>query len=94
MVDTDTIRQSEILELMVERRNSLDPNKKLPEEKRPLKIKDILEDNIKPSKEEYVLLNDLDRRGNSSHSTAIGNVYSNFTTSSGVVVSLNRCLCR
>jgi len=90
MIEKKPIRQSEILELMVERRTSLDANIELAEEKRPLKIKDILEDNIKPNKEEYVQLNDFDRRRNSSHSTAIGNVYSNFTTPNGTTKSLNR----
>ena len=78
---------------MVETRQSLDPNRNSVEEHRPLNIKQILEDNIKPNKEEYVQLNDLDRRKNASQfSTAIGNVYSNFKTPTGAVKSLNRYL--
>ena len=78
---------------MVETRKSLDSNKNLVEEQRPLSIKQILEDSIKPNKEEYVQLNDLDRRRNASqYSTAIGNVYSNFKTPTGTVKSLNRYL--
>jgi hypothetical protein len=93
MIDKKPIRQSEILELIVERRTSAkkkDANIELVIPKMPLKINSILEDNIKPNKEEYVQLNDFDRRINASHSTAIGNVYSNFTAPSGTTTSLNR----
>ena len=61
------------------------------DERRPVRIKQILEDQIKPKKEEYVELNDLDRRRNSSKfSNAIGKIHNNITYSNGENKSLNR----
>ena len=61
------------------------------DERRPVRIKHILEDEIKPKKEEYVELNDLDRRRNSSKfSNAIGKIHNNITSSNGESMSFNR----
>ena len=76
---------------MVEKRNSEQPTEDTPEEKRPIGIKQILDDNIKPKKEEYVELNDLDRRKNTaSYSKAIGEIHNNITSSDGKIKCLNR----
>ena len=60
------MRQSELLGLMVEKRGSNEIAEDTADEKRPVGIKQILDNNIKPNKEEYVELNDLDRRKNHS----------------------------
>ena len=86
-----SLRQSEILGLMVEKRSSEQTTEDTSEEKRQLGIKQILDDDIKPIKEEYVELNDLDRRKNaSSYSRAIGEIHNNITSSDGKIKCLNR----
>ena len=70
---------AELIGLHVKRKSSLDNNKLLLDEIRPLHIKHILEDKIKPEKEEYVQLNELDRKKNvSQYSTAFGNMFRKF----------------
>ena len=72
------IRGAELIGLHVKRKSSVDNKKLLLDEIRPLHIKHILEDKIKPEKEEYVQLNELDRNKNVSHSTAFGNMFGKF----------------
>ena len=85
------MRQSELLGLMVEKRGSNEIAEDTADEKRPVGIKQILDNNIKPNKEEYVELNDLDRRKNHSQfSKAIGKIHGDIKSSNGVSISLNR----
>ena len=49
-----SMRQSELLGLMVEKRGSNEIAEDTADEKRPVGIKQILDKNIKPNKEEYV----------------------------------------
>ena len=73
------IRGAELIGLHVKRKSSVDNKKLLLDEIRPLHIKHILEDKIKPEKEEYVQLNELDRKKNvSQYSTAFGNMFGKF----------------
>ena len=74
------IKGAELIGLQVKRKNSLDNNKLLLDEIRPLHIKHILEDKIKPEKEEYVQLNELDRKKKnvSKYSTAFGDMFNKF----------------
>ena len=73
------IRGAELIGLHVKRKSSVDTNTLLLDEIRPLHIKHILEDKIKPEKEEYVQLNELDRKKNvSQYSTAFGNMFGKF----------------
>ena len=73
------IRGAELIGLHVKRKSSVDNKKLLLDEIRPLHIKHILEDKIKPEKEEYVQLNELDRNKNvPQYSTAFGNMFDKF----------------
>ena len=73
------IRGAELIGLHVKRKSSVDNKKLLLDEIRPLHIKHILEDKIKPEKEEYVQLNELDRNKNETkYSTAFGNMFGRF----------------
>ena len=73
------IRGAELIGLHVKRKSSVDNKKLLLDEIRPLHIKHILEDKIKPEKEEYVQLNELDRNKNATqYSTAFGNMFGKF----------------
>ena len=73
------IKGAELIGLQVKRKSSVDDNKLFLDEVRPLHIKHILEDKIKPEKEEYVQLNELDRKKNvSQYSTAFGNMFGKF----------------
>ena len=86
-----SMRQSEILGLMVEKRHSDQSSQDTAEEKRPVRMKHILEDKIRPVKEEYDELNDLDRRKNwSRFSKAIGEIHNAITSSDGQIKCLNR----
>ena len=84
----------EITGLLVESRKSrlsLDKTTQPVEDERPLTIKQILEDKIKPAKEEYDKLKNLDLRKNvSEFSTNIAKGYCNFKLPDGTVKSLNR----
>ena len=74
------IRGAELIGLQVKRKSSVDDNKLFLDEVRPLHIKHILEDKIKPEKEEYVQLNELDRKKKnvSKYSTAFGDMFDKF----------------
>ena len=73
------IKGAELIGLQVKRKSSVDDNRLFLDEVRPLHIKHILEDKIKPEKEEYVQLNELDRKKNvSQYSTAFGNMFGKF----------------
>ena len=73
------IRGAELIGLHVKRKSSVDNKRVLLDEIRPLHIKYILEDKIKPEKEEYVQLNELDRNKNATqYSTAFGNMFGKF----------------
>ena len=74
------IRGAELIGLHVKRKSSVDNKKLLLDEIRPLHIKHILEDKIKPEKEEYVQLNELDRNNIrlGQYSTAFGNMFDKF----------------
>ena len=73
------IKGAELIGLQVKRKSSVDDNKLFLDEVRPLHIKHILEDKIKPEKEEYVQLNELDRNKNvPQYSTAFGNMFGKF----------------
>ena len=72
------IRGAELIGLHVKRKSSVDNKKLLLDEIRPLHIKHILEDKIKPEKEEYVQLNELDRKKKKEYSTAFGNMFVKF----------------
>ena len=86
-----SLRQSEILGLMVEKRHSDQSTESTAEEKRPLRMKHILEDKIRPVKEEFVELNDLDRQKNLPRfSKAIGEIHNSITSSDGKTECLNR----
>ena len=86
-----SIRQSEILGLMVEKRHSDQSTGDTAEEKRPVWMKRILEDKIKPVKEEFAELNDLDRRKNWPRFTkAIGEIHNSIVSSDGQIKCLNR----
>ena len=85
------MRQSEILGLMVEKRHSDQSTEDTAEEKRPLPMKHILDDKIRPGKQEYVELNDLDRRKNRTRfSKAVGEIHNSITSSDGQIKCMNR----
>ena len=86
-----SMRQSEILGLMVEKRHSDQSTESTAEEKRPVRMKHILDDEIKPVKEEFIQLNDLDRRKNwSRFSKAVGEIHNSIKSSDGQIKCLNR----
>ena len=74
------IKGAELIGLQVKRKSSVDDNRLFLDEVRPLHIKHILEDKIKPEKEEYVQLNELDRKKKnvSKYSTAFGDMFVKF----------------
>ena len=72
------IKGAELIGLQVKRKSSVDDNRLFLDEVRPLHIKNILEDKIKPEKEEYVQLNELDRKKKKEYSTAFGNMFVKF----------------
>ena len=82
----------------------MDNKRVLLDEIRPLHIKYILEDKIKPEKEEYVQLNELDRNNIrlGQYSTAFGNMFDKFNrymrireavTSNYIIIYLGSVLC-
>ena len=76
---------------MVEKRHSDQSTGDTAEEKRPVWMKRILEDKIKPVKEEFAELNDLDRRKNRPRFTkAIGEIHNSIASSDGQIKCLNR----
>ena len=96
------IKGAELIGLQVKRKSSVDDNRLFLDEVRPLHIKHILEDKIKPEKEEYVQLNELDRKKKnvSKYSTAFGDMFVKFNrymqirkvVSSNYIISVLCCI--
>ena len=76
---------------MFDNRNSLELTKGQTDDKKPLTIKQILDDDIKPGNEEYLRLQNLDLRMNVfKFSMNMARDYSHFASPDGTYKNFNR----
>ena len=84
-------KQPEIEGLLFDDRNSLELTKGQADDKKPLTIKQILDDDIKPGNEEYDRLKNLDLRMNVfKFSMNMARDYSHFASPDGTYKNFNR----